>query len=754
MKKYIRTAGNKITHGAHWLSNVLTPKHQTRRWLWLPATILVAIAGAYLSLVSQSGAGAWFDAITGALVAVLLTVLVAFALWMTKVLIQRLGRHLGLLPVAAALTAAWLLHHIGDNFAYVLVAILFTGVYLLTVALLLLLKRERLLAACASLLVGGWLTLATVHWFVQEQHSESPVAELVAAYPETSNQALIEPGAYSVEHFTYGSGSDKRRADYAEDVRFQTPSVDASKMLESWNGWRGRMRSRAWGFSADELPLNAQVWYPRTDTNNEPLPLTLIVHGNSNMFNRSELGYAWLAEHLASRGHIVASIDQNFLNGGGVLYDGLSPENDARGWLLLEHLKQWQQWNQDEDHPFYGRVDMDRITLMGHSRGGEAVYLAGVFNQLSHYPDNALLEFDYDFGISGIVAIAPVDGQFRPSGKSAVLENTNFFTIHGGHDGDAFFFHGDRQYFRAQPNYAEGQFKATLYLHHANHGQFNTQWGDRDYAGLYGQTLNTKVLLSGEAQRQAAKGYFTAFVEYDSAQDSELFCDPELAGVILPTDVIIARCQTAERTVLANFEDGIDLTQGNAAQIHAHGLQLWKEAQLTFRQGTRERGGVWLGWDAETEEAQQPAFYELRLDQGLRSTDTLHFELAQLDQDPPGYEGERDGLSPAADFIVELEDASGRVMQRRVSEYGGIVPPLPARHVREEKLLGLFGLEQVMSNVFSNHLITEAVMQSIAIPLESFAANGLELDDIRAIRFIFDQGAAVIMIDEVSVSSR
>src|SRR5690554_6494620 len=412
MKKVIHKVSTKITLGAHWLSDALTPKRQTKRWLWLPALILVAIAGAYFNLVAQSGASAWFDAITGALAATLLTLLVACALWLTKQLLQRLGRHIGLLPVAAALFAAWLLAHIGDHFAYALTAIVFTGVYLLTVGLLLLIKRERLIAALVSLTIGGWLTLATAHWFVQEQHSESPVAELVSAYPETTNQALIEPGPYAVEHFTYGSGNDKRRVDYAENVRFQTPSVDASKMLESWSGWRGRLRSRAWGFSADELPLNAQVWYPRTDADAAPLPLTLIVHGNSNMFNDSELGYTWLAEHLASRGHIVASVDQNFINGGGFLYDGLSPENDARGWLLLEHLKQWQQWNQDEEHPFYGNVDMERITLMGHSRGGEAVYLAGVFNQLSHYPDNALVEFDYNFGISGIVAIAPVDGQF------------------------------------------------------------------------------------------------------------------------------------------------------------------------------------------------------------------------------------------------------------------------------------------------------------------------------------------------------
>src|SRR5690554_6848288 len=39
MKKVIRKVSTKITLGAHWLSDALTPKRQTKRWLWLPAII-------------------------------------------------------------------------------------------------------------------------------------------------------------------------------------------------------------------------------------------------------------------------------------------------------------------------------------------------------------------------------------------------------------------------------------------------------------------------------------------------------------------------------------------------------------------------------------------------------------------------------------------------------------------------------------------------------------------------------------------
>ena len=46
-----------------------------------------------------------------------------------------------------------------------------------------------------------------------------------------------------------------------------------------------------------------------------PFPLTLIVHGNHNMIDYSDEGYGYLGNLLASRGIIVVSVDQNFING-------------------------------------------------------------------------------------------------------------------------------------------------------------------------------------------------------------------------------------------------------------------------------------------------------------------------------------------------------------------------------------------------------------------------------------------------------
>ena len=59
----------------------------------------------------------------------------------------------------------------------------------------------------------------------------------------------------------------------------------------------------------------------------------------------SDPGYAWLGELLASRGFILASIDENFLNG------NARAENDARGWMLLKHLEVFRALNDSTGKP-------------------------------------------------------------------------------------------------------------------------------------------------------------------------------------------------------------------------------------------------------------------------------------------------------------------------------------------------------------------------------------------------------------------
>jgi hypothetical protein len=175
------------------------------------------------------------------------------------------------------------------------------------------------------------------------------------------------------------------------------------------------------------------------------------------------------------------------------LWEGLDKENNARGWLLLEHLRVWHAWNVDEQNPFHSKVDTERIALVGHSRGGEAVALAAAFNRLPYNPDNAAARFDYGYHIRSIVAIAPVDRQYRPTGSSTRLEDINYFTIQGSHDSDVSSFDGLNQFDRVRFTGKADVFKSTVYVYGANHGQFNTSWGEFDVGVGFGTKLQPQI---------------------------------------------------------------------------------------------------------------------------------------------------------------------------------------------------------------------------------------------------------------------
>jgi len=181
-----------------------------------------------------------------------------------------------------------------------------------------------------------------------------------------------EPGSWSWS-VSYYATQGQRVDPYPGQQVLESVSVDGSELLEGWNF----IRKAVLGFGPEALPLNGQVWMPNGPG---PFPLVLIVHGNHESQDRSDGGYAYLGELLASHGIIAVSVDENFLNSSALydllLFTGLQEENDARAFVLLEHMRLWYRWNTDPTHPFYGKIDFDNLGLIGHSRGGEAAAIA------------------------------------------------------------------------------------------------------------------------------------------------------------------------------------------------------------------------------------------------------------------------------------------------------------------------------------------------------------------------------------------
>jgi dienelactone hydrolase len=354
-------------------------------------------------------------------------------------------------------------------------------------------------------------TCALLWWLASPGVDPYVATRAITDAAATEPLLLADPGApgpFHVRTLSYGSGTDLRRPEYARGVAFRTPSVDASILLKGFTGLKAALRKRYWGFGKEAFPLNGRVWYPDGPGR---FPLVLCVHGNHTAQAFSDPGYQYLGEHLASRGFIFVSVDENFLN---YSWEGdMSDENATRGWMLLKHLEAWRGWNQQAGHPFAGHVDLNRIALIGHSRGGEAVLHAAALNRLSRWPEDARLAFDFGFRIRSVVAIAPVDGAYEVSGAPTPIRDVDYLLLHGSHDSDVYVFGGERAFRRLAFTDGQPHFKAMFYLYRANHGQFNTSWGDNDIDDTQSALLAKGGLLPADTQRRVARVAISAFLE-------------------------------------------------------------------------------------------------------------------------------------------------------------------------------------------------------------------------------------------------
>ena len=604
-------------------------------------------------------------------------------------------------------------------------------------------------------------------WFFIEQGSMEkliswkPPANTMPAKLSVPNPS--QNGPYRVKMLFYSAGTDIRRPEYGPSAAIKTRTVDASRFFEDFKGWKRWARKKYWGFDVDKLPLNARVWYPEGPG---PFPLALIVHGNHNMAEFSDPGYEYLGQLLASRGFILASADENFINSG--LFHDPPKQQAVRGWLLLEHLKLWREWNQAADNPFQGKVDLSRIALMGHSRGGEAAATAAAFNRMKYDPDDANIRFDYGFAIKAVVAIAPADGQYKPAGQHRWIEDVSYLTLQGAHDADVSSFVGSRQWDHVRYTQPGPWFKAEIYAYRANHGQFNTVWGRSDAGdGPLSWFLNLKPLMPGDEQRRISKTYISAFLEatlHDRREYIPLFQDWRVARDWLPATVYVNRYQDAAYVPLAGFQEDADITTTTApgGRIAGENLSVWREGRIPWRQGDRDYNGVFLGWNRA--KGAPAASYAITLPEGaaakwqLGSGSAVELSVAALDEDAPlpGKKKDEDKKSDESkkkerespDFTIELESGDGAIVRASVSRFAAVPPPL------KEKFTKLDSMDEV-----AYEKDWEPVFQTVRVPLAAFqSTSGSKPFDPRklsTVRLKFDRTTmSVICIGGVGFATK
>ncbi|GAA3108786.1 hypothetical protein JOF29_001539 [Kribbella aluminosa] len=174
-------------------------------------------------------------------------------------------------------------------------------------------------------------------------------------------------------------------------------------------------------------------------------------------------GYDGPATALASNGYQVVSISANAINGwDGDAYDAGA---QARAELILDHLALWRKWSTIGGGPFgtrfVGKVDLQNVGLMGHSRGGEGVARAAVLNA----------DRGGQYGIRAVLPLAPTDF------ARATVPGVAMSVVLPYCDGDVSDLEGQQFYDDTRYSVSgDTAPRSTVTVLGADHNFFNTEW--------------------------------------------------------------------------------------------------------------------------------------------------------------------------------------------------------------------------------------------------------------------------------------
>lgn len=578
------------------------------------------------------------------------------------------------------------------------------------------LKWYILLPEALLVMTSGFLIFMMLFW-----HGIDNDIDHVAFETFKTDKSLFEiavQGGY--HHGVYGNEAYLDKYQNLEGLESETTSI--SYFLKKWK----KSRESHLGFNVYDVPLNGQYFIPDGPGQ---YPLVLVVHGNHEMTHDSETGYEYLGSYLAERGYIVVSVDENFLNYStfdtGLLKDSIGSENDARAYVMLQHVAFLLEENTRSQSIFYNKIDSDNIALIGHSRGGEAVAIARFFNEIKYLPNDYNKTFKNDFEIKSLVAIAPTDKQYKPGGRPAELKDVNYLLLHGAQDMDVTYMTGLNQYERISYTGHVDAFKSAVYIYGANHGYFNENWLRGDTSPMSSLLHNTEQLMTRQKQEIIAKQLISYFLEATLKDDSDYqegFVNYK-AFEDLPSNVYVTQYLDSKSQVIADFsEDSYLETATDGSTIKAFGLSKWSEGTSKMDGKTSEIFGAYLSWFKEARLDFSKNYYELTND------DMIYLTLADDSKD--------DDL---IDLKIRLTDKTGQTRQVDLSYYGML------QHQLEIDIPKVPWFEDINNK--------ELAMQTFVLPVKAFSSNdSFDISSVTSISLVLNQGdTRSIFLKEIGI---
>lgn len=553
-------------------------------------------------------------------------------------------------------------------------------------------------------------------FFRTDNFGESRIAYYLDNAPAVTAEAVsgfdryLEDGPFAVTELSYGDAAE-----------LKTETIDISKLVTiEEGGFSQKIAMIGSDYDFEKTPVCGRIYMPEGKDN---CPVLFIVHGAHSAEAPSYLGYEYLGRFLASNGYVVASVDENICNDTGI-------GNDSRAIILLENIKAILNENSNASGALYGKIDPRKMAIAGHSRGGEAVATAYLFNGLDAYPEDGNVKFDYHFDISAVIAIAPTVDQYRPVSRAVSISDVNYLLLHGANDQDVTQMMGEKQYNNVSFTSGGDRLfrKASVYILGANHGQFNTEWGRYDGIPAINGYLNTANFIAAEDQQRIAKAYFRTFLDASLGIDdtySGLLADSSGYLAELPKTVYVTDYIDSDFEAVFSFDDSVNIVSGNHAALDCEGMKHWTLKPEIYGAGGESENDV---LDCKWEQDSSPAAI-FRFDADLTSNG-ISFRIA--DRREENAEN-LTGLS----YTVELTDASGKTVTAKTPVY--VYPTLAVQLYKQDVFFGSYEYKHQM--------------QQVRLTKDMFDSNtGFDFGQVKSMKLLFDGSSdGEVVLDNVGI---
>ncbi len=464
-------------------------------------------------------------------------------------------------------------------------------------------------------------------------------------------------------------------------------------------------------------------------------------------------GYSYLAEHLASHGYAVLSIN---MNRGINCNFNETPASDAlltlaRGRLILRNLEELYKWNkgthslpEEIEIPLQNRIDFSKISMIGHSRGTESTKTA---HYQYHLEDSIWPSRLPVFGVRSILDIDPV-APLEPS--DLFTQGLHWAALVGGCSGMPFTNTAAALYDTSIANRAANRrkFRGYVVIGGANHYPFNSVMTSHYPSGCIGSVpaLFTHDIPGSPSQRAITQYFISAYVRGTIENDLSLlnafnprFELPEAIkqlSTFQRTSVIVGANQILDDFSHSDYANSQSNEPWYFTNISIHKTATVPESDPSLHGTqviTHDVPALRLQWDFRGSSEPQSGYFETRIDETGQGRDlsrqqTIDLRVVRQPQFCQENSYPYNYIIPnpigiPTDFTISLIDSNGNhSLALQVSQYATISDP------------GGWGTTDPSYHAECSQM--NLLLQAVRVPLSDF--EQVDVTQIQSIRLNFD----------------